>query len=86
MDGVKRLINPGALASGNYRMHQHRKTVALLYVHADGGSSVVHIDLAQPDRRAEIDIDWSAGFRAAMQEFQEPILPANADGAHGRGR
>jgi len=79
-----RLINPGALASGNFQMRQHRKTVALLYLKRDSGSRVVHVDLAEPDRPAHIAIDWDAGFRAAMVQFQEPILDEAARGAYER--
>jgi hypothetical protein len=83
MDAVHqgvRLINPGALASGNHRLRQFRKTVALLYLHAGGGASVVHVDLDAPHRAAAIEIDWAAGFRAAMLQFQEP-LPTSDPGA-----
>jgi putative phosphoesterase len=71
-DGV-RLINPGALASGNHHMRQSRRTVALLYLHTDGGSSVVHVDLDAPDRPFTFDVDWAAGFRTAMLQFQSPL-------------
>ena len=71
-DGV-RLINPGALASGNRKTRQSCKTVALLYLNTDGGASVVHVDLAAPDRPFPLTIDWDQGFRAAMLRFQEAL-------------
>ncbi|HEU5318988.1 MAG TPA: metallophosphoesterase family protein [Chloroflexota bacterium] len=71
-DGV-RLVNPGALASGNHKMRQARRTVALLHLHQNGGASVVHVDLASPDRPFTFHIDWPAGFRTAMLQFQEPL-------------
>ncbi len=69
-----RLINPGALASGNFTTRQFRKTVALLYLRDDGTPFTVHVDLAQPDRAWTPRIDWAAGFRAAIAQTQESIM------------
>ncbi|HXI15621.1 MAG TPA: metallophosphoesterase family protein [Chloroflexota bacterium] len=74
-----RLINPGALASGNFTTRQFRKTVALLYLRDDGTPFTVHVDLAQPDRAWVPRIDWAAGFRAAFAQTQESIM---APGMH----
>ena len=81
-----RLVNPGAIASGNFTARQSRKTVALLYLTHDGASEVVHVDLAQPDRPFEFTIDWSAGFRAAMFRFGSYILDDAALAAYTRVR
>ena len=79
-----RLVNPGAIASGHLTVHQHRKTVALLHIHTDGSSSVVHVDLSQPTRPTRIEIDWAAGFRSAAVQFQRPILTEDARAAYDR--
>ena len=69
-----RLINPGALASGNFTTRQFRKTVALLYLRDDGTPFTVHVDLAQHDRAWTPHIDWAGGFRAAIEQTQESIM------------
>jgi uncharacterized protein len=83
-DGV-RLINPGALASGNHATRQLLKTVALLYLRDDGEPFTVHVDLAQPDRRCVFEIDWAAGFRAAFEDrTQRSILAPDVRDAYAR--
>jgi hypothetical protein len=73
-EGV-RLVNPGALASGNFAARQFRKTVALLYLRDDGAPYTVHVDVTQPDRPYTLpEIDWNAGFAAAMLHSQESIV------------
>jgi putative phosphoesterase len=68
------LVNPGALASGSLFTRQERKTVALLFIHDDGTSSVTHVDLAVPDRVYVPNHDWEAGFEVALEAFQSPIV------------
>src|SRR4051812_42219488 len=72
-DGVL-LVNPGAIASPNATTRQLRQTVARLYLDADGSRRVVHVDLAEPARAYQPEIDWSAGFRAAHDRFAVSIL------------
>jgi hypothetical protein len=72
-DGVL-LVNPGALASGSLFTRQDRQTVAVLSIHDDGTSRVKHVDLAAPDRVLVPDIDWEAGFDAALERVQSPIV------------
>lgn len=72
-DGVV-LVNPGALASGNARSRQRRRTIALLYIRDDGAPFPVHIDLAAPAEPFVPRIDWEAGFRAALVQFEESIV------------
>jgi putative phosphoesterase len=68
------LVNPGALASGGLHTRPRCQTVALLYLRDDGVPFAVHVDLAQPDRPFAFRVDWTAGFRAAHQQFEESIL------------
>jgi hypothetical protein len=72
-DGVV-LVNPGALASGNARSRQRRQTAALLYVRDDGAPFPVHVDLAAPAEPFVPRIDWAAGFRVALAQFEESIV------------
>jgi putative phosphoesterase len=72
-DGVL-LVNPGALASGSLFTRQDRQTVAVLSIHDDGTSRVKHVDLAAPDGVLVPDIDWEAGFDAALERVQSPIV------------
>ncbi len=68
------LVNPGAIASGNGRSRQLRRTVALLYLRDDGHAVAVHVDLAAPDRAYSPRVDWDAGFRAALDRVSASIL------------
>jgi putative phosphoesterase len=68
------LVNPGALASGNLFTRQTRQTVGLLFVCDDGALAVAHVDLAAPERAFAPDIDWEAGFEAALARFQSWIV------------
>ena len=65
------LVNPGALAAPNFATRQRVRTVAILYLLADGTSQVVHVDLEAPQKQYELAIDWEAGFRAATKQFTE---------------
>ncbi len=70
-DGVL-LINPGALASGNYISRQAVQSVAIL----DTGDEVrvTHINLA--DGKLFVpQVDWSAGYRVAYNNTNASILP-----------
>jgi putative phosphoesterase len=68
------LVNPGAIASGSLTWRQKRRTVALLFLRAEHPPLVVHIDLDHPDQPFVPQIDWQAGFAAALGQFSESIL------------
>ncbi len=72
-DGVL-LVNPGAIASPNTTTRQRTRTVALLYLVEQAAPVVVHVDLAKPELLFVPQIDWDAGFRAALDVFSESIL------------
>jgi hypothetical protein len=72
-DGVT-VINPGALASGSDFTRQLRQTVAVLDIGRSGQVAATHIDLAQPDRVYRPDVDWDAGFAAALAQYSATIL------------
>jgi putative phosphoesterase len=67
-DGVL-LVNPGAIAAGSPLTRQTVQSVALLLLHANDPPVVTHVDLAAPGEPFEPRIDWSAGFRAALDRF-----------------
>lgn len=68
------LVNPGAIASGNGRSRQLRRTVALLYLRDDGHAVAIHVDLAAPEQVYEPRVEWAAGFRAALDRVSASIL------------
>ena len=67
------IINPGALASGNFVTRQDLKTVALLFIYVDKAVSVNHIDLASPNQVFKPKIDWEAEFDVALGQFVSKI-------------
>ncbi len=67
------IINPGALASGNFVTRQDLKTVALLFIYVDKTVSVNHIDLASPNQVFKPKIDWEAEFDVALGQFVSKI-------------
>lgn len=68
------LINPGALASGNYITRQTTQTVARLYLRDDGARQVTHVDLAAPDRPYDAAVNLATGFRAALDRYSASIV------------
>jgi putative phosphoesterase len=80
VDGVH-LVNPGAIASGNYVTRQTRQTVALMTLRDGSPVEVRHVDLAAPGKVYEARVDWDAGFVAAMARYQESILAPELRGA-----
>src|SRR5262249_21768937 len=68
------LVNPGAIASGSAVSRQLCQSVALLYMLNDRSSVVVHVDLATPHERYVPGINWSIGFRAALNRYNGSIL------------
>lgn len=74
------LVNPGALASGNHFTRQRRQTVALLFVRDDGSEAVRHVDVAEPEAAFVPEIEWQAGFTAALNRVSGSIVaPEVAD-------
>lgn len=72
-DGIL-LVNPGAVASGSPNTRQLRQTVALLFLCDDRTPVAVHVDVNAPDRPLVPEVDWNAGFRAALKHYEESIL------------
>ena len=72
------LINPGAIASGSVFSRQIQQTVALLYIQKNDTSPMVtHINLAAPQQPFQPHIDLQAGFRAASQHYEAPLMTAH---------
>ena len=67
-------MNPGAIAAPNYVTRQRLQSVALLFIRDDGVLTVVHLDLAAPERPFVPQIDWQAGFAAAHSQFTESLM------------
>ena len=72
--GTVLLVNPGAIAAPNYVTRQRLQSVALLFIRDDGVPTVVHIDLATPERPFVPQIDWKVGFAAAHSQFTESLM------------
>ena len=72
-DGVT-VINPGALASGNFYTRQLVQSVALLHLFADGSNHVTHVDLATPMRALIPQQEWPASFQQTLARYGESIL------------
>jgi putative phosphoesterase len=68
------VINPGALAPGNFVVRQLVQTVAILEVGAGGETAVSHINLANPAQPYDPNIDFDAGFKAAARPYEASIL------------
>ncbi|NDJ76379.1 MAG: metallophosphoesterase family protein [Chloroflexi bacterium] len=72
-DGVW-IINPGAIASGNYSMRQKLQTVARLTLAADRDPVVNYFDITHPGQPIERPVDLAAGFRAAFDTISESLV------------
>jgi uncharacterized protein len=70
------LVNPGALASGNYLSRQVLCSVALLSIDQQGGIFVEHRDLAAPDQSWMPVVNLAAGFRTALDAVSANIASA----------
>ncbi len=68
------LVNPGAIASGNYTTRQRIQTVALLFIRDDGVPFVTHVNLASPQQPFAPPFDAQRGFRATHALYSESIL------------
>lgn len=69
-DGV-RLINPGAIASGNTYSRMTVQSVAKLTLARDSEPIIEHYDLKQPQTPFAMPYDIEDGFRAAYAHFSE---------------
>jgi len=72
-DGIT-VINPGAIASGNFFTRQTVQSIALLYLLHDGSHQIAHIDLAVPTRPLVPHQTWPASFQATLATVSESIL------------
>lgn len=77
-DGVT-VVNPGAIASGNFFSRQLCQSVALLFLLRDGGHAIVHIDIATPEQPFTPVCAWPAGFKATLARFSESIFTPEAE-------
>jgi hypothetical protein len=68
------VVNPGALAAGNWVTRQLRRSVAQLLVRKDGALWVRHLDIDQSTPDFTPKIDWNAGFKAAFAQVTTSIL------------
>jgi hypothetical protein len=68
------LVNPGAIASGNYITRQAIRTVALLCLWDDEAPFVHHIDLDAPDRPFALPIDYTRPFTETLTRCSPSIL------------
>ena len=67
------LVNPGAIAPGNFTLRQTRRSVAILWLRDDGEPFVSHIDL---DSRQSFtpQVDFNASFMHAHNAISASIL------------
>ncbi len=77
-DGVW-VINPGAIASGNYHTRQTRQTIAKLHFGDDGKPVVNYTDLNNPTEAFVPSVDLEAGFVAAHDQVSTTILEPGFD-------
>ncbi|NJM06909.1 hypothetical protein HC891_13080, partial [Candidatus Gracilibacteria bacterium] len=67
------LVNPGAIASGNYFTRQLLHSVARLLIDTAGAVWVEHCDLDRNNALFTPTLDLDAGFRAALELVSAPI-------------
>ena len=72
-DGVQ-VVNPGAIASGNFAGRQAVQTVALLFLLKNGRFHITHVNLADPDTPYESPVAFEEGFVANLKKFTGTIL------------
>lgn len=68
------LVNPGAIASGNFLTRQTVQSVALMTLEPGQAPQLRHVDLSAPDESFEPWLDLAAGFDAALARYQESLL------------
>jgi len=72
VDGI-RLVNPGAIAGGNYLARQRLQTVARMRL-GNHTLDVEHIDISAPHKPVSISIDLQAGFKAALAQTSDSLI------------
>lgn len=72
-DGVQ-VVNPGAIASGNFMAKQAVQTVALLFMLKNGRFHITHVNLAQPGIPYTPPVVFEEGFVANLKKFSDTIL------------
>lgn len=77
-DGVT-VVNPGAIASGNFFSRQLLQSVALLFLLHDGSHEIVHIDIAAPTEPFIPVCQWPAGFRETLGRYSESIFSPDVE-------
>lgn len=77
-DGVT-VVNPGAIASGNFFSRQLLQSVALLFLLRNGNHEIVHIDIATPEQPFTPVCEWPVEFKATLVRFSESIFTPEAE-------
>ena len=77
-EGV-RLVNPGAIAAGNYLSRQIVQTVARMPLTPGQAVPVEHVNLAHPHEPFSWHVDLEAGFMAAGARVSAPLLAPDLD-------
>jgi len=73
IEGV-RVINPGALASGNFFTRQRVQSCGVLFLFAGGHNAFAHVNLAAPEQRYETGFDHAQGFSQLLAYFSDSII------------
>lgn len=68
------LVNPGAIASGNWFTRQRVQTLALLFLSARGSWHVTHVNLAEPCSPHKAAVDLSRPFVDALAGTNESVV------------
>jgi uncharacterized protein len=69
-----RVINPGALAAGNFFTRQSLQSCGVLYLFAGGENAFSHINLADPARRYAPGFDPHQRFSQLLARFSDSII------------
>jgi len=73
------LVNPGAIAGGDYTLRQARQTVVRMTLNGGQPPNITYLDLADPDRPFAPAVDPDAGFLAAFAHIAESIATPALD-------
>ena len=68
------VVNPGAIASGNFASKQAVQTVALLYFLENGRFHITHVNLAELEKPYTSPVVFNEGFVANLNKFTGTIL------------
>lgn len=72
-DGVY-IVNPGALAAGNYFLRQAPRTVAKLQIYADGNLEIAHFDVDAGEQITLHQLNLDEEFDRLAERYQEWII------------